>query len=232
MWPVRREAGWGRIRWVGWVLLGCCVAQLVTGVVAGERPGLYDDLRLAVERGDVDAATVTGGMQGDYIGAVSVGVHWRDGLVRRFAHVLEVHPAPRYPRSADGTPRVFSVEEDLASLDRSVEVTREGRDSAGWSEVRGWRLPRWAGWLVLTLWVGTFVLIVAGPQPWRANRWTWFWALAIAAPVGIPAYLLLGGPSGLLPPVVGGRRIRGGVGLVLALVTTAALGAVATSVGL
>lgn len=228
--PAVREPRWALTRWVGWALLACYAALLVTGVVAGERPASYDDLRFAVARGDVDEVTVTGGVAGSYRGSATVEVHWRDGVAGRVAEVVEVHPAPRNPTTSTGTPRVRSVEEDLASIDRRVQVTRQ-QGEGGWAEVRGWRLPGWAGLLTAFVWLATFLLVVAGPPPWRANRWAWFWGLALAAPVGIPAYLLLGGPTGLARPVVGGSRVRGGWGFVLALVAGAAFGAVGTSLG-
>lgn len=220
----RREPRWALTRWVGWLLLACFAALVVTVVVVGERPGSYDDLRFAVERGDVDTVSVTGGLEAPYRGAVSVQVHWRDGLFRRVADVVEVHPAPRVPITSSGTPRVASVEDDLASIDRRVEVTRD-RDRDGGAEVRGWQIPRWAGWLSVVVSIGTFALIVAGPPPWRANRWAWFWGLAFAAPVAIPAYLLLGGPTWLRPPPVDAPRVTGGWGFMAALLASLVIGA-------
>lgn len=97
-----------------------------------------------------------------------------------------------------------SVEEDLDSYREGIAVER-GAEHTGYSEAFGWRLPHWAGLVALLVWLGTFIALVIGPPPWRANRWAWFWLLLLVSPVGLVAFLVLGGPTGLLPPTPPGR---------------------------
>ena len=85
-------------------------------------------------------------------------------------------------------------------------------------------MPSWAGVLGLAVWILTLLLLVGGPAPWRANRWAWFWFFWFAPPFGQLAYLLVGGPTGLLPPRADAPRLRGGWGFILALVTGTVLG--------
>ncbi len=219
---VERASWWAPSRWVGWALLGCCVALLLTGVVAGERNASYDELRAAVARGDVDEVTVAGALDEASRGRAVVEVHWRSGLVGHVAHAVEVHPTPDRVTTRDGVPIVRSVEEDLAALDPGIVVGPRSYD--GYTELLGWRLPQWTGVVALVVLLGTFVLIVAGPAPWRATRWAWFWLLALAWPVGVLGFLLLGGPTGPLRPANRRPGLRGGWGFLLAMLLGSAIG--------
>lgn len=74
--------------------------------------------------------------------------------------------------------------------------------------------------------VATLLLLVAGPVPWRANRWGWFWVLGIGRETGVGAllFLLLSGPTpGVRPPDPEAERMNGWRGLVVSLVVGIAL---------
>lgn len=75
-----------------------------------------------------------------------------------------------------------------------------------------------AGWLVFVASAATLLLLIGGPQPWRATRWAWFWLALPVAPLGLLAYFLLGGPLGVARPRHPNRRLTGGWAFLLALV--------------
>jgi hypothetical protein len=65
--------------------------------------------------------------------------------------------------------------------------------------------------------LATLLLLVREPQPWRATPWAWFWIWT--TPIGTPLYLLLSGPTPLLPaPRNPNRRLTGGWAFLLAFV--------------
>ena len=68
----------------------------------------------------------------------------------------------------------------------------------------------------VAVWLAVLLLIVGGPEPWRATRWAWGWVVLLAGPLGSVAYLLLGGPLALLRPHAGHRRLTGGWAFLLA----------------
>jgi hypothetical protein len=74
--------------------------------------------------------------------------------------------------------------------------------------------------------LSAFVLLVVGPQPWRATRWAWFWLLWTAPPLGILAFLLLGGSTRLWPPARAEARLTGGWAFLLTILLGMALSAV------
>lgn len=213
-------------RIAGWALIAACVLLVAVGILAGERTSSYGELRAAVERGDVDQVTVSQGFTAEFQGHVTVDVHWRTLGGWRVAQVVEQHPLRR--DRINGLPVVYDVGQDLTARDPDVQVERRRhwREASDTIEVLGWRLPSWCSWVVLGIWVGTLLLIVGAAQPWRATRWAWFWLWLLAAPVGVVAFLLLGGPTGLLPPVKRRPWLTGGWALILAFIIGSAIGTV------
>ncbi|MEP9363705.1 hypothetical protein ABLE68_12120 [Nocardioides sp. CN2-186] len=210
-------------RSLAWLLLAGCMSIAVAALVAGEHTTSYSELRAAVAEGAVDVVTISGALPPGARGAGTVQVHWRSGLVGHVSEVVEARPIRAQPAMRHGLPVVASVEDDLTAYAPDLAVHHDD-GLQGYSEIHGWHLPSWTGFVALAIFLSVFMLVVGGPQPWRANRWAWFWLLVFAAPVGTVGFLLLGGPSGLLPPRVGARRIRGGWGFLLALVVGAAIG--------
>jgi len=222
-----RPAGRWAARVAGWGLIGACLLLAAVAYVTGDRAASYESLRTAVERGDVDEVIVSTGSSGHFQGHVTVDVHRHTTSGWRVAQVVEQHPWRR--DRINGLPVVYDVVQDLRGLDAGLEIERRphGRELGVGIEVLGWRLAGWCAPVVAGVWVGALMLVVGGPPPWRATRWAWFWLLALAAPVGIVAFLLLGGPCGLLPPRPGRRPgLRGGAALVLALLIGTAIGTV------
>jgi hypothetical protein len=67
-------------------------------------------------------------------------------------------------------------------------------------------------------------LLVAGPEPWRATRWAWFW-LVLTSPFVSVLFLLLSGPTVAVPgPRNPRRRLTGGWAFLLSLPLMGALG--------
>ncbi|WP_134742142.1 hypothetical protein [Nocardioides sp. 503] len=74
-----------------------------------------------------------------------------------------------------------------------------------------WEPPAEYAGAFFVLFLVTLLLLLAGQRPtWRATRWAWFWVLGLG-PVGVPLFLLLGGPCvGVRPARPGGARLTGG----------------------
>ncbi|WP_296604442.1 hypothetical protein [Nocardioides sp.] len=225
-----RPVGWWAARIAGWGLLAACVLLVVVGLLAGERTATYDDLRRDVASGEVEHVTVSPGFSGEFRGRATVDVYWRTATGWRVAKVAEQHPQRQSTRVGD-LPVVYDVGEDLRSVNGAVQVERRPhwRDRSSDVGLLGCRLPAWCGWVLMSVWLGALMLVIGGPPPWRATRWAWFWLVVLAAPVGVVAFALVGGPSGLLPPAPGRRPgLRGGVGLLLAIIVGSAIGTVGT----
>jgi hypothetical protein len=100
-------------------------------------------------------------------------------------------------------------------------VTRDQRPPDG-GRLFGWQVHNAVGMSSLLLFLVGFALLVAGPQPWRATRWAWFWLLF--PPVGSVVFVLLSGPTPGIPgPRDPHRRLTGGWAFLLSLPLAAAL---------
>lgn len=98
-------------------------------------------------------------------------------------------------------------------------MTRATERSGG-GELLGWRTPAGLGLVALGLLLGWLCVLVAGPAPWRATRWAWFW-LGFP-PFGLLAHLLLSGPTpGLPAPRDPERRLTGGWAFLVYVVVSA-----------
>ncbi|KQW48771.1 hypothetical protein ASC77_08535 [Nocardioides sp. Root1257] len=214
---------------IAWALLLSCVALLATGLLVGERVSTYDALQRAVARGDVHSVVVTGGMSEAFRGRQSVTVHWQEGAVHHQAPLVEQHPL-RWTVTRQGLPVVFSVERDLAWLDRGVSIERRPHEYPDYNEVYGWRLPSWTSVATLVVGLGGVLLLIAGPQPRRATRWAWFWMMAAAPPLGFVAFLALGSSLSPRPRPDLGRRLTGGRAFLLSVLVGGALSALATAI--
>lgn len=213
---------------LAWVLVGVCVLLPLAGLALGEKDATYRDLRDGVRSGSVGSVVVSGGTTEPFIGRQGVTVRWRQHFQLHVAHVVEQQPLRR--TRIDGHPAVRDVAEDLRTLDPDVVVDRHPDDhlTSSWSiqQLPHWQFPSWIG----LAWFGSHLmasgLVVAGRKPWRATRWAWFWLLWGLPFVGLLAFLLLGGPTGLLRPAHGRKRLTGGWAFLLVLLSTWAMGAV------
>lgn len=214
---------------LGWVLL------VVIAVVAGERHSTLRDLQHAVAAGEVHEVRIAGGMGAHGRGFSTVEVHWRRGMHGWTTTVIEARPRSRAPGPRSRGDATAVIGEDLGTrlraLQPGLDVVDVDRTSTSTS-LLGWQLPGWTAWLLLALWVGTVLALVGSPEPWRATRWAWFWLMCVASPVGVVAYLLLAGPTPLVPaPRDPGRRLTGGWAFLLALVLSAFVDSVRWSNG-
>lgn len=211
-----RDRHW---RLVG-LLLG--VVALVTAALAltmGEKRSDLGALQGGVVRGQITHVDVEGLPQGgSWRGESPVTLHW-SGAVDRYAEVLVVRGVqPRGTTGNAGLPYVVGdPAEMLLALDPDVDVTHVERRGEEWT-VAEWRVPMVAGLLGVVVSAATMLLVVGGPQPWRATRWAWFWLVLALGPLGLLAYLLLGGPLGLWRPADGSRRLTGGWAFLIAMV--------------
>lgn len=200
------------------------VALTLVALLAGEREATLSDLEGAVVSGEVREVEVAGGLEEGDRGSASVQVRWDRGLLTYTTALVEERPLPSGPSGssgapgADGDPVVADVEARLRDLQPDLRVTRTGWTGPG-SSVLGWGLPAWAGLLHLGVLLGTLFSLTGSPQPWRATRWAWFWLLFLVPPIGVPAYLLLAGPTPPVPAPSGTRRrLTGGRGFLLGIV--------------
>ncbi len=206
-----RRSGWG-------IAAGLALMLLAIPVV-GARVSSYDALLRAVASGDVTHVDAAGMLRPSSTGYGRVEVSWRNGLLTRLTEVTDASS----PREADSIgyggewdPVEINLRNALRSEQPGLTISRAPM-RASYSELAGWRIPLWLGLPVFALCLLSFMLVVSGPQPRRANRWAWAW-LVLASPLGIAAYLVLGGPTGLTKaPDPAKRRMRGGMGFLLSL---------------
>lgn len=219
----------------GLLLLGFVVA-LVGTLVAGSRVVSDQELTHDLSSGRVAAVTVIGDpmAQGDR-GLVELTIRWRDGLERKQSLLVEQRPL-RQTVDASGRRHVRDVDEHLRNLHPGVAIEHSsGRDESVpiWTrgdDSRGWAVPSWLGFLWLGVWLGCLLVIIGGPQPWRATRWAWFWLLWVPV-FGQLALLVLGGPTPGLAHRRGDdpHRLTGGWAFLIAAL---AGGLVSTTLGL
>ena len=176
---------------------------------------------------------VVDGPTSAYRGQVTVQVHWRSGSFGAFRHVstvTEQHPWRDRPWRHRIV--VEDVGEDLAALDPDLVVSRE-QDLRGDSGFGAFGRPVSAWWAAVAAAVGlwTFLLLITGDPPWRATRWAWFWLLGLVPPVGIVAFLLLGGRTGRWPPGRPDERLTGGWAFLLALAVNSVVQTIVTTTG-
>jgi hypothetical protein len=212
--PARSVAArrWDRVRHV---LLLVVLTLLTAIVLTGERPATWAELRERVRAGEVEQVTVSGELLAGSIGYSTVEVTWRDGLFHDYVWVRQVrgHNIGQVPT---GLPRLHTAPSvRLQELAPGLSVVR-GPERFGGDEFLGWRVASALQVGLLLTWFLTVLLLVAAPRTWRATPFAWFWLLL--TPVGVPAFLLLAGPTpGLPEPRDSARRLTGGWAFLLLL---------------
>jgi hypothetical protein len=176
----------------------------------------------------VDTVRIAGGPPA-MRGFAVVEVHWRSGSFAYSTEVVEARPveAGRRAGARDGVTGVVGGDlgERLRRLQPGLRVERVDHQSGPSTHVLGRELTGWMAWVLIVVFLSTLVLLVLGPEPWRATRWAWFWLLtSAAAPLAAVAYLVLAGPTSLVrPPREGNRRLTGGWAFLIASVVTTAV---------
>ena len=213
---------WSRV--VGWVLFAGFVLGSATALVVGEHQSSLDRLEADLAAGRTSEVVVSGhGLPSGATGFEVLRVHWRTGLTAQVATVVEARPlAAGRHRVRDLPPEAQVIAPTLADRLHAIDPTTEVRTApeAGYaSTYAGLGVPAWLAGVGLLSMLATLVLLIGGPEPWRATRWAWFWMLGVLPPLGPIAYLALGGPTGLVRrPPPGSARLTGGWAFVIALV--------------
>lgn len=183
----------------------------VAVVLVGEKQSDLTTLAGSLADGTVTRVEIVGGA--DWADRTQVTVKWRDALVSRYAEVplgAQRDPAVQGDRIA-GDPATY-----LRGFDPDVRISYS--EPTGFQEWRGYRGPGWVALLAFAAWLGTGLLVIGGPEPWRATRWAWGWFVLMAGPLGSLGYLLLGGPLSLARPKDVTQRLTGGWAFLVALV--------------
>ena len=210
--------------WLRWALIGWWFLSAAAVLVVGERPSSLPALLAAVDAGQVSEVQVVGALPPGAEGSVIQDVRWRqNGLVRN----AEVHhTSPGYTLD-QGVYAKTTTSIGVATVvhqhspDVRVQVSSMPSSSMT-SEFWGWRVPAWLGGFVLAGVLCSLLVLGAGPEPWRATRWAWAWAVLLAAPVGTLAFAMLSGPTPLVPsPRNSSRRLTGGWAFIIMLVVGA-----------
>jgi hypothetical protein len=210
---------WRTRRWrltsaaIGLVWLVAAVAVMLTG----EKQSDLNALTGAIASGSVTGVEIVGlPADPDQRGVTRVTVKWRGAALSRYAEVTVDTRRRATDASGVGDRITGDPATYLRGFDPGVRISYS--DSTGFQEWRGFRGPDWLAGLALVAWLGTFLLVIGGPEPWRATRWAWGWFVLMAGPLGSLGYLLLGGPLSLVRPKDVRQRLTGGWAFLIALV--------------
>ena len=213
-----------------WVALRLVLAVVYVLVIAGvaltyrstaSLQALYDDVRT----GATSQVELVGGLPPGSSGSAVQTAQWQTGLRRWTSELLVQRP----PGQRDGFPvTAQQTSDDVAAevrgLDPDVRVVTSEHRSGFSPQLYGVRLPLLIGIPALLGTLAGIVLLVGGPQPYRATRWAWFWLSGM--PGGALAFLALSGPTpGLRTPPPGEPRLTGGRAFFVALIVGAILSA-------
>jgi len=214
-------------------LAGLWLVAAVSGYVLHERPSTLEDLYASVAAGEVASVHLVGGLPPGSTGYAELEVHWRSGHVPRIATVQVVRSSGVGPNGvgsngvgsngvgSSGADEMVSPppSDEVAIRDPAVHVVQSGFPSgfSFTSAIFGWSVPTWVSSLMFVVWLGSLYVLIAGPEPWRATRWAWFWLGGVS--VGSLLFLVLSGPTPALPaPRDPARRLTGGWAFLLSLV--------------
>ncbi|MFN8080000.1 MAG: hypothetical protein U0Q19_10575 [Kineosporiaceae bacterium] len=233
--PTRRASTWTRIR-LGLAALWAVI--MVAGIQFGERSASLADLESALTTGRVSTVRVTGGLLPGDTGSTLIELRWRDHHVTWMAEVEQASSGDAEPSTwGHGDGRIVGdVTTYLAHRHPGVHVVRQpgAPSQLGLSaDLAGWRLRGWLALPLLIPTLATLYVLLAGPEPWRATRWAWFWIMSQPlAGIGTWAFLLLSGPTpSISAPHRPLRRLRGGWAFVLANLANLLIGVVLDRAG-
>ena len=212
----RTRSGWDLLRLL---LAVVWLALLLTAVALREEQASLAELYADVEAGRVERVQLVGGLgafddqlpdelAGTRSGTAYLDVRWGPLGDRRSAALVEV-AGQAQPVSADGRE---VTDDDVAARLRALDpglVVEQQPYRSGWTgSLLGAPLPGVLLPVLVGAGLATLLLLVSGPQPWRATRWGWFWLLPV--PFGGLAFCLLSGPTPGLPAPRDERRLTGG----------------------
>lgn len=214
--PAETQTSYDEWRTRRWRLVSSAIGLLwlitaVAAMLAGEKQSDIDALESALANGSVSSVEIVGGA--DWSGRTQVTLRWRESLLSRYA---EVPLEPQRDPAVQGGPISGNPTTYLRGVDPDVQISYS--EPTGFQEWRGWRAPGWVALMAFAAWLGTALLLIGGPEPWRATRWAWGWFVLMAGPLGSLGFLLLGGPLSLARPKDVRHRLTGGWAFLIALV--------------
>lgn len=213
-------------RLIAWVLLLVYAVSAVGIILLGERKVDFDSFETSIASGDIDQVEVTGAMGPDGRGYSTPEFRWSDHGLHYVALARQTIGSGS-GGSVDGdTGRVRGdVITYLHRIDPSLRVeSGPYRYSSFSTTAFGWQVGNWLAGMLLVLVLGTLGLLSRARDPWRATTWAWFWLVVMLPGFGAVAYLVAGGPTGLVRrPEAGSRPLTGGWSFLLALVLVNAL---------
>ena len=217
--PGETSRTWASLRLV---LAALWLVAMTAGFLTHERPAHLQDLYASVLAGEVVNVQLIGGLPPEAdSGEAHLELHWRARSVPQVATITVV-------RSSGGGVPVTGAQDDvttddvaatIAALDPAVRVIQTGVPSGVHvkAELFGWSVPTWVASMMLGVGVVSLFVLIAGPEPWRATRWAWFWVSGF--PFTLILFLVLSGPTPAIPaPRDPARRLTGGWAFLLSLV--------------
>lgn len=207
-WRTRRWAVTGRVV----VLLS--LAAVMAILLVGERRSDLGSLHGGLADGSVTEVRITGMPEGGVQdGFATVRLGWESRFFNRYTEILVVSSErmTERPTSSEDLPVVVGDPVvTLEYLQPDVVILRGEYRAGTFMEAGDWTLRGWPSSAVGLLLLATLFMLMAGPQPWRATRWAWFWFIVASPPFGVLTYVLLGGPLALGAPAERARRLTGG----------------------
>jgi hypothetical protein len=207
---------------VRWGLIGCWVVVLAVMPFVSENTADWSDVRDLVASGKVQSVQIDHELPAEATGSTEVTIHWQRGPFDYVTTVREIRgdstDGPMNYADDDVTATLHTRPSSrLLELQPGLNVTRgQGHDYYD-NKFVGFVVPAAIGYVAIALGVAAFLLLVEGPQPWRATHWAWLWLFS--NPIGMACFLLLSGPvPGLRAPRNVKRRLTGGWAFLLSIV--------------
>lgn len=220
-----RDRTFDRIRWVliaGWTVV------LVLLPVTAERTSSWSHLKSLVASGAVSSVEIDGEMPAATNGFATVVLRWHRHGLDYVARVAQVRGEDAQGDCAEDDDCFDASETTLHSppssrlqeLQPGLSLTRHEHGQYNDDGLLGFAVPLYLAIVEAVFGLAALVMLIAGPQTWRATKWAWFWWFP--HPVGMAALLLLSGPvPGLPAPRNPERRLTGGWSLLLSIVVSA-----------
>lgn len=215
--------GWStRARALGWALLAGWLLVSAFMFASAPRRASLDELSDAIAHGDVDTIQVGGGFSDDpgHTGYAELTIRWRGDFFVREVELREARPLSEEARDTDLEVQQQGVVARLKAEHPDLRVERlpDGYRSGFTFSMFGHEAMGWPAGGALAIALTTLGLLIAGPEPRRATRWAWFWLFGVAPPLGVLAYLTLGGPTALARERrPGSGRLTGGWAFLLSV---------------
>jgi hypothetical protein len=201
---------------VAWALVVVWLVATVLGVRNAVVESTYADLRAGLDSGEITEVVVVGDVSPP--GRGTVEVQWDGFPADHYASVRAVGRRDDVRAMRQWGPVLQApVVETLREEYPDLVVTTSDRFALD-------RVGFWQPALAIGAALWTVLLVITTPGPLRATRWAWFWIIGILPPAGPIAFLLLGGPTGLVKEKPGTQPMTGGWAFLIAAVINSALG--------